>query len=316
MGLRTMGSNDSTPVIKYIIIGFIVIAFLVASYLIFGKEEYNTNREIVYNFVQDTQEKTDAEKEVYKALVDIISEYNSGSEIASESTEETLIETENIAEETSEIRQVSAWHSGTKSFEGIKSELPSVLQSMDLKLDAGVYVTPYDIPAGKYMIALDTPNHQINCMTMQDHNRIQPGNADYTYQKDGIYRYTLELPENTIVQLGSTTYLQKLDRDSVVMYDNTDMSGTYFENLSATDLYLLAYAGKKPDVRVVGKVLKVYSNGYAIMNGNDIISVLTDNKEYTEGDEVEFIGTLTRTFETGNIKSGVITDENAEEVLE
>ena len=79
------------------------------------------------------------------------------------------------------------------------------------------------MPAGKYRIALETSDHRINCIVLKDHDRIQPGNRDDSDSKYGVYTYTLDLPDNTIVQLGRQTYFVGLGKLGD-MNDDIDMS--------------------------------------------------------------------------------------------
>ena len=269
--------------------------------------EISGNRAIVLNFVNNNKEDSST-REIYHRLASEIIEFNGKEEtIAVENVEianDTGISNitdeynseESKAENTEAENVEIAWDVG-------KGNITEEYNSYDSALAPGIYISGYDIPSGKFRIATETPNHDINCLVLETHQRIQPGNFDNS--TEGLYRYTLEIPDNTIVQLGSNTYFEKLDSEFEIDNDN-DMSDRYFYNLSATELYLLAYIGKKPTVEVEGTIIKKYSDGYAIMYDDSVTKVEIANKEYAEGDKLLAEGILEGTFESGSIKSGII----------
>lgn len=279
-----------------------------------GAEGYEIggNRAIVYDFVSNNKEDNNT-RELYKKLASEIIEFNGtykktvtvenagiANDIVTDNiideynSEESKIETTEVNDTTVESAEI-AWDIGT-------GNITDEYNSYDSVLAPGIYISGYDIPSGKFRIATETPNHGINCLVLETHQRIQPGNFDNS--TEGLYRYTLEIPDNTIVQLGSNTYFEKLDSEFEIDNDN-DMSDRYFYNLSATELYLLAYIGKKPTVEVEGTIIKKYSDGYAIMYDDSVTKVNT-NKDYAEGDKLLAEGILEDTFESGSIKSGII----------
>ena len=267
--------------------------------------EISGNRAIVLNFVNNNKEDS-SNRELYQKLASEIIKFNGKEETI---TVENVgiandTETDNVTDEyNSEESKVEtienveiAWNIGT-------GNITEEYSSYDSVLAPGIYISGYDIPSGKFRIATETPNHNINCLVLETHQRIQPGNFDNS--TEGLYRYTLEIPDNTIVQLGSNTYFEKLDFEFEIDTDN-DMSDRYFYNLSATELYLLAYIGKKPTVEVEGTIIKKYSDGYAIMYDDSVTKVEIADKEYAEGDKLLAEGVLEGTFESGTVKSGII----------
>ena len=274
--------------------------------------EISGNRAIVLNFVNNNKEDSST-RELYHRLASEIIEFNGKEEtitvenagIANDigtdnitdehNSEESKVETTEKDDTTAENVEI-AWNIGT-------GNITDEYNSYDSVLAPGIYISGYDIPSGKFRIATETPNHGINCLVLETHQRIQPGNFDNS--TEGLYRYTLEIPDNTVVQLGSSTYFEKLDSELEIDTDN-DMSDRYFYNLSATELYLLAYIGKKPIVEVEGTIIKKYSDGYAIMYDDSVAKVEIANKEYAEGDKLLAEGILEGTFESGSIKSGII----------
>lgn len=273
--------------------------------------EISGNRAIVLNFVNNNKEDRST-RELYQRLASEIIEFNGKDEtitvenagIANDTGTSNITDDYNSKEskvETTEVDDTQvenveiAWDTGT-------GNITDEYSSYDSVLAPGIYISGYDIPSGKFRIATKTPNHGINCLVLETHQRIQPGNFDNSI--DGLYRYTLEIPDNTIVQLGTNTYFEKLDSEFEIDND-TDMSDRYFYNLSATELYLLAYIGKKPTVEVEGTIIKKYSDGYAIMYDDSVTKVNT-NKDYAEGDKLLAEGILEGTFESGSIKSGII----------
>lgn len=275
-------------------------------------DEISGNRAIVLNFVNNNKEDSST-REIYHRLASEIIEFNGKDEtitvenagIANDTgtsnitddynSEESKVETAEVNDTTVENVEI-AWNIGT-------GNITDEYSSYDSVLAPGIYISGYDIPSGKFRIATKTPNHGINCLVLETHQRIQPGNFDNS--TEGLYRYTLEIPDNTIVQLGSNTYFEKLDSEFEIDTDN-DMSDRYFYNLSATELYLLAYIGKKPTVEVEGTIIKKYSDGYAIMYDDSVTKVEIANKEYAEGDKLLAEGVLEGTFESGTVKSGII----------
>lgn len=269
--------------------------------------EISGNRAIVLNFVNNNKEDSST-REIYHRLASEIIEFNGKEEtiavenvgIANDTGTSNITDEYNSEEskaETTEAENVEiAWDVGT-------GNITDEYNSYDSLLAPGIYISGYDIPSGKFRIATETPNHDINCLVLETHQRIQPGNFDNS--TEGLYRYTLEIPDNTIVQLGSNTYFEKLDSEFEIDNDN-DMSDRYFYNLSATELYLLAYIGKNPTVEVEGTIIKKYSDGYAIMYDDSVTKVEIANKEYAEGDKLLAEGILEGTFESGSIKSGII----------
>ena len=272
-------------------------------------DEISGNRAIVLNFVNNNKEDSST-REIYHRLASEIIEFNGkGEHITVENvgiandigtgniTDEYNSEESKTEEDDATVENVEiAWDTGT-------GNITDEYSSYDSVLAPGIYISGYDIPSGKFRIATKTPNHGINCLVLETHQRIQPGNFDNSI--DGLYRYTLEIPDNTIVQLGSNTYFEKLDSEFEIDNDN-DMSDRYFYNLSATELYLLAYIGKKPTVEVEGTIIKKYSDGYAIMYDDSVTKVEIANKEYAEGDKLLAEGVLEGTFESGTVKSGII----------
>lgn len=274
--------------------------------------EISGNRAIVLNFVNNHKEDSST-REIYHRLASEIIEFNGKEEhitvenagIANDigtdnitdeyNSEESKVETAEEDDATVENIEI-AWDIGT-------GNITDEYSSYDSVLAPGIYISGYDIPSGKFMIATETPNHGINCLVLETHQRIQPGNFDNS--TEGLYRYTLEIPDNTIVQLGSNTYFEKLDSEFEIDNDN-DMSDRYFYNLSATELYLLAYIGKKPTVEIEGTIIKKYSDGYAIMYDDSVTKVEIADREYAEGDKLLAEGVLEGTFESGTVKSGII----------
>lgn len=274
-------------------------------------DEISGNRAIVLNFVNNNKEDRNT-RELYQRLASEIIEFNgkgenitvenagiandigTGNIIDEYNSEESKVETTELDDTQVENVEI-AWDTGT-------GNITDEYSSYDSVLAPGIYISGYDIPSGKFRIATETPNHGINCLVIETHQRIQPGNFDNS--TEGLYRYTLEIPDDTIVQLGSNTYFEKLDSEFEIDTDN-DMSDRYFYNPSATELYLLAYIGKKPTVEVEGTIIKKYSDGYAIMYDDSVTKVET-NKDYTEGDKLIAEGILEGTFESGTVKSGII----------
>lgn len=259
--------------------------------------EISGNRAIVLNFVNNNEEDSST-REIYHRLASEIIEFNGkDTETAKvdNGSDESKVDTTEVDDTTVENVEI-AWDTG-------RSNITEEYNSYDSLLAPGIYISGYDIPSGKFRIATETPNHGINCLVLETHQRIQPGNFDNS--TDGLYRYTLEIPDNTIVQLGSRTYFEKLDSEFEIDNDN-DMSDRYFYNLSSTELYLLAYIGKKPTVEIEGTIIKKYSDGYAVMYDDSVTKVETDNREYAEGDKLLAEGVLKGTFESGSIKSGII----------
>ena len=275
-------------------------------------DEISGNRAIVYDFVNNNKEDSST-REIYHRLASEIIEFNGKDEtitvenavIANDTgagnitddynSEESKVETNEEDDATVENVEI-AWNTRINN-------ITEEYSSYDSVLAPGIYISGYDIPSGKFRIATETPNHGINCLVLETHQRIQPGNFDNS--TEGLYRYTLEIPDNTIVQLGSNTYFEKLDSEFEIDNDN-DMSDRYFYNLSATELYLLAYIGKKPTVEVEGTIIKKYSDGYAIMYDDSVTKVEIDDKKYAEGDKLLAEGVLEGTFESGTVKSGII----------
>lgn len=268
-------------------------------------DEISGNRAIVLNFVNNNKEDSST-REIYHRLASEIIKFNGKDEtitvenvgIANDTGTGNTTDEHNSEEskvETVENVEI-AWDTGT-------GNITDEYSSYDSVLAPGIYISGYDIPSGKFRIATKTPNHGINCLVLETHQRIQPGNFDNSI--DGLYRYTLEIPDNTIVQLGTNTYFEKLDSEFEIDTDN-DMSDRYFYNPSATELYLLAYIGKKPTVEIEGTIIKKYSDGYAIMYDDSVTKVEIDNKEYAEGDKLLAEGVLEGTFESGTVKSGII----------
>ena len=274
--------------------------------------EISGNRAIVLNFVNNNKEDSST-RELYQRLASEIIEFNGKDEtitvenagIANDTGTSNITDDYNSKEskvETTEVDDTQvenveiAWNIGT-------GNITDEYSSYDSVLAPGIYISGYDIPSGKFRIATETPNHGINCLVLETHQRIQPGNFDNSI--DGLYRYTLEIPDNTIVQLGTNTYFEKLDSEFEIDTDN-DMSDRYFYNLSATELYLLAYIGKKPTVEVEGTIIKKYSDGYAIMYDDSVTKVEIADREYAEGDKLLAEGVLEGTFESGTVKSGII----------
>lgn len=272
-------------------------------------DEISGNRAIVLNFVNNNKEDSST-REIYHRLASEIIEFNGKEEtitvenagIANDTVTDNITDEYNSEESKTEEDDVTvenieiAWDIGT-------GNITDEYSSYDSVLAPGIYISGYDIPSGKFRIATETPNHNINCLVLETHQRIQPGNFDNS--TEGVYRYTLEIPDNTIVQLGSNTYFEKLDSEFEIDTDN-DMSDRYFYNLSATELYLLAYTGKKPTIEVEGTIIKKYSDGYAIMYDDSVTKVETDDKDYAEGDKLLAEGFLEGTFESGTVKSGII----------
>lgn len=271
--------------------------------------EISGNRAIVLDFVNNNKE-DNSTREIYHRLASEIIEFNGkGQPITVENvgiandtgtgniTDEYNNEESKTEEDDATVENVEiAWDVGT-------GNITEEYSSYDSVLAPGIYISGYDIPSGKFRIATKTPNHGINCLVLETHQRIQPGNFDNS--TEGLYRYTLEIPDNTIVQLGSNTYFEKLDSEFEIDTDN-DMSDRYFYNLSATELYLLAYIGKNPTVEVEGTIIKKYSDGYAIMYDDSVTKVEIADKEYAEGDKLLAEGVLEGTFESGTVKSGII----------
>lgn len=271
--------------------------------------EINGNRAIVLNFVNNNKEDSST-REIYHRLASEIIEFNGKEEtitvenagIANDTVTDNITDEYNSEESKTEEDDVTvenveiAWDVGT-------GNITEEYSSYDSVLAPGIYISGYDIPSGKFRIATETPNHNINCLVLETHQRIQPGNFDNS--TEGLYSYTLEIPDNTIVQLGSNTYFEKLDSEFEIDTNN-DMSDRYFYNLSATELYLLAYTGKKPTIEVEGTIIKKYSDGYAIMYDDSVTKVETDDKDYAEGDKLLAEGVLEGTFESGTVKSGII----------
>lgn len=272
-------------------------------------DEISGNRAIVLNFVNNNKEDSST-REIYHRLASEIIEFNGKEEtitvenagIANDTVTDNITDEYNSEESKTEEDDVTvenveiAWDVGT-------GNITEEYSSYDSVLAPGIYISGYDIPSGKFRIATETPNHNINCLVLETHQRIQPGNFDNS--TEGLYSYTLEIPDNTIVQLGSNTYFEKLDSEFEIDTDN-DMSDRYFYNPSATELYLLAYIGKKPTVEVEGTIIKKYSDGYAIMYDDSVTKVETDDKDYAEGDKLLAEGFLEGTFESGTVKSGII----------
>lgn len=272
-------------------------------------DEISGNRAIVLNFVNNNKEDSST-REIYHRLASEIIEFNGKEEtitvenagIANDTVTDNITDEYNSEESKTEEDDVTvenveiAWDVGT-------GNITEEYSSYDSVLAPGIYISGYDIPSGKFRIATETPNHNINCLVLETHQRIQPGNFDNS--TEGLYSYTLEIPDNTIVQLGSNTYFEKLDSEFEIDTDN-DMSDRYFYNLSATELYLLAYTGKKPTIEVEGTIIKKYSDGYAIMYDDSVTKVETDDKDYAEGDKLLAEGFLEGTFESGTVKSGII----------
>lgn len=274
--------------------------------------EISGNRAIVLNFVNNNKEDSST-RELYQRLASEIIEFNGKDEtitvenagIANDTGTSNITDDYNSKEskvETTEVDDTQvenveiAWNIGT-------GNITDEYNSYDSVLAPGIYISGYDIPSGKFRIATETPNHGINCLVLETHQRIQPGNFDNSI--DGLYRYTLEIPDNTIVQLGTNTYFEKLDSEFEIDTDN-DMSDRYFYNPSATELYLLAYIGKKPTVEIEGTIIKKYSDGYAIMYDDSVTKVEIADREYAEGDKLLAEGVLEGTFESGTVKSGII----------
>lgn len=274
--------------------------------------EISGNRAIVLNFVNNNKEDSST-REIYHRLASEIIEFNGkGEPITVENVGiANDIGTDNITDEdNSEKSKVKTTEEDDATVENVEiawnigtGNITDEYSSYDSVLAPGIYISGYDIPSGKFRIATETPNHGINCLVLETHQRIQPGNFDNS--TEGVYRYTLEIPDNTIVQLGSNTYFEKLDSEFEIDNDN-DMSDRYFYNPSATELYLLAYIGKKPTVEVEGTIIKKYSDGYAIMYDDSVTKVEIANKEYAEGDKLLAEGVLEGTFESGTVKSGII----------
>ena len=274
--------------------------------------EISGNRAIVLNFVNNNKEDSST-RELYQRLASEIIEFNGKDEtitvenagIANDTGTSNITDDYNSKEskvETTEVDDTQvenveiAWNIGT-------GNITDEYSSYDSVLAPGIYISGYDIPSGKFRIATETPNHNINCLVLETHQRIQPGNFDNS--TEGLYRYTLEIPDNTIVQLGTNTYFEKLDSEFEIDTDN-DMSDRYFYNPSATELYLLAYIGKKPTVEIEGTIIKKYSDGYAIMYDDSVTKVEIADREYAEGDKLLAEGVLEGTFESGTVKSGII----------
>lgn len=268
--------------------------------------EFTGNRAIVMNFVSQVEEDANS-KDIYKNLANQISEWYAGDEPSTEHIEETVAVKK---EDTS--TKASIWEDAINSYTSLKNK-PSMLNSYLCRLDPGIYITGYDIPAGQYRIALETSDHKINCIVLKEHDRIQPGNRDDSNSKYGVYEYTLDLPENTIVQLGRQTYFSNIGKLGGLNSD-TDMSEKYFEGLSATDLYLLASCNKIPDVQLSGKVIKLYQDGAAVSNGQNIFRVRT-TKNLQNQQRIEFTGKVAEVFESGEIKSAVI-DVDSQSITE
>lgn len=275
-------------------------------------DEISGNRAIVLNFVNNNKEDSST-REIYHRLASEIIEFNGkGKPITVENAGiANDIETDNATDEyNSKESKVETTEEDDATVENVeiawdvgKDNITEEYNSYDSVLAPGIYISGYDIPSGKFRIATETPNHNINCLVLETHQRIQPGNFDNSIE--GLYRYTLEIPDNTIVQLGSNTYFEKFDSEFEIDNDN-DMSDRYFYNLSATELYLLAYIGKKPTVEVEGTIIKKYSDGYAIMYDDSVTKVEIADKDYAEGDKLLAEGVLEGTFESGTVRSGII----------
>lgn len=271
--------------------------------------EINGNRAIVLNFVNNNKEDSST-REIYHRLASEIIEFNGKEEtitvenagIANDTVTDNITDEYNSEESKTEEDDVTV-ENVEIAWDVVTGNITEEYSSYDSVLAPGIYISGYDIPSGKFRIATETPNHNINCIVLETHQRIQPGNFDNS--TEGLYSYTLEIPDNTIVQLGSNTYFEKLDSEFEIDTDN-DMSDRYFYNLSATELYLLAYIGKKPTVEVEGTIIKKYSDGYAIMYDDSVTKVEIANKEYAEGDKLLAEGVLEGTFESGTVKSGII----------
>lgn len=263
------------------------------------KTEFTGNRAIVMNFVSSIEEDADS-REIYKQLAGQISNWYGGEESTVEVKETTAAIQESIAQ----VDQTCAWTTALENYKALKNK-PSMLENYLCRLEPGMYITGYDMPSGKYRVAVESSDHKINCIVLKEHERIQPGNRDDSNSKYGVYTHTLDLPDNTVVQLGRPTYFVNIGKITGKLSDDTDMSEEYMEGLSSTDLYLLAKCNKKPDVNLSGKVIKLYQDGAAISSGQDVFRIRT-SKELQNQTRVEFTGKVSDVFESGDIKSAVI----------
>lgn len=263
------------------------------------KAEFTGNRAIVMNFVSSIEEDADS-REIYKQLAGQISDWYGGEESTVGVKETTTI----AQESTEQAEQTCAWNTAIEKYKTLKNK-PSMLENYLCRLEPGMYITGYDMPSGKYRVALESSDHKINCIVLKDHDRIQPGNRDDSDSKYGVYTHTLDLPDNTVVQLGRPTYFVNIGQITGKISDDTDMSDEYMEGLSSTDLYLLAKCNKRPEVNLSGKVIKLYQDGAAVSSGQDVFRVRT-SKELHNQERVEFTGKVSEMFESGEIKSAVI----------
>lgn len=263
------------------------------------KTEFTGNRAIVMNFVSSIEEDEDS-REIYKQLAGQISDWYGGEE----STVVVKETTDAAQESTEQVEQTCAWNTAIEKYKTLKNK-PSMLENYLCRLEPGMYITGYDMPSGKYRVALESSDHKINCIVLKDHDRIQPGNRDDSDSKYGVYTHTLDLPDNTVVQLGRPTYFVNIGQITGKISDDTDMSDEYMEGLSSTDLYLLAKCNKRPEVNLSGKVIKLYQDGAAVSSGQDVFRVRT-SKELHNQERIEFTGKVSEVFEPGDIKSAVI----------
>lgn len=263
------------------------------------KTEFTGNRAIVMNFVSSIEEDADS-REIYKQLAGQISDWYGGEESTVEVKETTAV----AQESTEQVEQTCAWNTAIEKYKTLKNK-PSMLENYLCRLEPGMYITGYDMPSGKYRVALESSDHKINCIVLKDHDRVQPGNRDDSDSKYGVYTHTLDLPDNTVVQLGRPTYFVNIGQITGKISDDTDMSDEYMEGLSSTDLYLLAKCNKRPEVNLSGKVIKLYQDGAAVSSGQDVFRVRT-SKELHNQERVEFTGRVSEVFESGEIKSAVI----------
>ena len=263
------------------------------------KTEFTGNRAIVMNFVSSIEEDADS-REIYKQLAGQISDWYGGEESTVVVKETTAV----AQESTEQVEQTCAWNTAIEKYKTLKNK-PSMLENYLCRLEPGMYITGYDMPSGKYRVALESSDHKINCIVLKDHDRIQPGNRDDSDSKYGVYTHTLDLPDNTVVQLGRPTYFVNIGQITGKISDDTDMSDEYMEGLSSTDLYLLAKCNKRPEVNLSGKVIKLYQDGAAVSSGQDVFRVRT-SKELHNQERVEFTGKVSEVFESGEIKSAVI----------